>query len=157
MANEDVSRIMQNKPHLRYSLAFVHIKVRCKGAARRSFSFQPCNACTRACVCVCTLWNYIARASVVVSQLVPHSGVNYVYLEHPLRSHLSASPFIRVIFRALRRAASPPGDISPPRGRETRRLWIIASLVVGFDEKSKKFPPWQMLSSTASPFILSHR
>ena len=53
MANEDVSRIMQNKPHLRYSLAFVHIKVRCKGAARRSFSFQPCNACTRACVCVC--------------------------------------------------------------------------------------------------------
>lgn len=27
MANEDVSRIMQSKPHLRYSPAFVHIKM----------------------------------------------------------------------------------------------------------------------------------
>lgn len=90
MANEDVSRIMQNKPHLRYSLAFVHIKV-CRKAAS-AFSFC-------ACVRARTLWNYIARASVVVSQLLPHSGVNYVYLEHPLRSHLSVSSFIRVIFR----------------------------------------------------------
>lgn len=89
MANEDVSRIMQNKPHLRYSLAFVHIKV-CRKAAS-AFSF-------RACMRARTLWNYIARASVVVSQLLPHSGVNYVYLEHPLRSHLSVSSFIRVIF-----------------------------------------------------------
>lgn len=90
MANEDVSRIMQNKPHLRYSLAFVHIKV-CRKAAS-AFSF-------RACMRARTLWNYIARASVIVSQLLPHSGVNYVYLEHPLRSHLSVSSFIRVIFR----------------------------------------------------------
>lgn len=89
MANEDVSRIMQNKPHLRYSLAFVHIKV-CRKAAS-AFSF-------RACMRARTFWNYIARASVVVSQLLPHSGVNYVYLEHPLRSHLSVSSFIRVIF-----------------------------------------------------------
>lgn len=89
MANEDVSRIMQNKPHLRYSLAFVHIKM-CRKAAS-AFSF-------RACMRARTLWNYIARASVVVSQLLPHSGVNYVYLEHPLRSHLSVSSFIRVIF-----------------------------------------------------------
>lgn len=89
MANEDVSRIMQNKPHLRYSLAFVHIKV-CRKVAS-AFSF-------RACMRARTLWNYIARASVVVSQLLPHSGVNYVYLEHPLRSHLSVSSFIRVIF-----------------------------------------------------------
>lgn len=55
---------------------------------------------------------------------MPHSGVNYVYLEHPLRSHLSASPFIRVIFRVKTRGFSP-GDNSPPlplRGRDASSL-----------------------------------
>lgn len=94
MANEDVSRIMQNKPHLRYSLAFVHIKARCKAAG-----VFVSRARAPARVRLPTLWNYIARASVVVSQLLPHSGVNYVYLQHPLPTHLSVSSFIRVIFR----------------------------------------------------------
>lgn len=44
MANENVSRIMQNKPHLRYSLAFVHIKVRYKGC----WCFRSARVCVRA-------------------------------------------------------------------------------------------------------------
>jgi len=98
MANEDVSRIMQSKPELRYSPAFVYIK---------ALSWLAMFACPRIIlpppplppssfyprhfgrVPACVLKLYSARTPDVVSQLAPHLAVNYVYLEHPLHCHLS--------------------------------------------------------------------
>lgn len=114
MANEDVSRIMQSKPELRYSPAFVHIKalsrlamfacraVHLPHSIRRHFGRVP--------ACVLKLYN--ARTPDVVSQLGPHHAVNYVYLEQPLHRNLSG-PLRRYAtqFRAL---SCAPGAIFRP-------------------------------------------
>lgn len=109
MANEDVSRIMQSKPELRYSPAFVHIKALSWHSQCSYVEVNPPRSpspfYTRhfGRVPACILKLYSARTPDVVSQLTPHLTVNYVYLEHPLHRHLSG-PLRRT--RAISRVKS---------------------------------------------------
>lgn len=112
MANEDVSRIMQSKPELRYSPAFVYIKAlswlamsRVPGSSPspRALSIRDISA-----ACLRMFWNYIARGR------RPTSLVNSRHIL-PLTMCILSTRYIaicqvrlavRAQFRALSRAPS---------------------------------------------------
>lgn len=122
MANEDVSRIMQSKPELRYSPAFVHIKALSGRSAMsrvRVSAALSIHDILAAPPPACVLKLYNARTPDVVSQPVPHLvlltmcilSTRYIAICQVGAFPRVRAQFPRAIFRPDATTAAHPGFV----------------------------------------------